>query len=721
MVKSPVKVAVRTRPTASFASQNIRIDLDKKTIDVHIPKDSTQGIINNQQEDWKFKFDEILHNSSQEAVYDSMARQLVQSVVLGYNGTVLAYGQTGAGKTYTMSGTANNYKYRGVIPRAVSQVFHEIQNKLEQAITVRVSFVEIYNELLYDLISPIPPSEQTGTINIQDDALGGVHVKGLSMLLCNSEEEALNLLFEGETNRTIAEHKLNKSSTRSHCIYTLHIEARSRVESNEKIIYSKLNLVDLAGSERTKKTGSEGLTLKEANYINKSLSYLEQVVVSLSERDRDHVPYRQSKLTHILKDSIGGNSMTLMIANVWPEVTHIEETISTLRFAMRMMNVSNEAVVNIQLDPTQLIKRYEREIRELKQELAMHDTLANRGRIAYEPYTPEQQYQIQKQVEAYFDGTLDDFQIESLRQVKETFIQMRNIFHKVLARFGATDFRLGDEQAHTSRHPTMVRTRQHAEKEEQRSEEGGVGEEENTYGFGIGRANPRARPLDSSAIDPKREFPQEEEEAEDNKQKTAEKIQQKTTETRPAVVINVDKNQAFMEFKNTEGRDIDLALTQNKAELKSRKLDVKNFTSEINQLNRRIEDAKNRIDEIRGARGDSEEDVIDEEEYSLIRTLKELKRGYKEKFEQLRRAKDEAAEITQAIDQARHRLIDEFDVWVEGKYGSAAPKGADISGVSDPEAKPLDDVDPDAFAYIKARKNVDTLHRAKKQLMQQRK
>ena len=135
MVKSPVKVAVRTRPTASFASQNIQIDLDKKTIDVHIPKDSSQGIINNQQEDWKFKFDEILHNSSQEAVYDSMARQLVQSVVQGYNGTVLAYGQTGAGKTYTMSGTANNYKYRGVIPRAVSQVFHEIQNKLEQAIT----------------------------------------------------------------------------------------------------------------------------------------------------------------------------------------------------------------------------------------------------------------------------------------------------------------------------------------------------------------------------------------------------------------------------------------------------------------------------------------------------------------------------------------------------------------------------------------------------------
>lgn len=248
-----------------------------------------------------------------------------------------------------------------------------------------------------------------------------------------------------------------------------------------------------------------------------------------------------------------------------------------------------------------------------------------------------------------------------------------------------------------------------------------MGEEENTYGFGIGRANPRARPLDSSAIDPKREFPQEEEEAE-GKQKTMEKAPPKPAETRPAVVINVDKNQAFMEFKNTEGRDIDLALTQNKAELKARKQAIKALTQDINQLNKRIEEAKERIDDIRAARGDSEEDVIDEEEYSLIKTLKELKRGYKDRFEELRRTKNESEEITQAIDQTRHRLIDEFDVWVEGKYGSAAPKGADISGVSDPEAKPgQDDVDPDALSYIKAKKNVDTLHRAKKQLMQQRK
>ena len=172
-------------------------------------------------------------------------------------------------------------------------------------------------------------------------------MKGLSLNVCANEEEALNYLFEGETNRTIAEHQLNKASSRSHCIFTIHVESKSRVESSEKVICSKLHLVDLAGSERTKKTGSEGITMKEASYINKSLTFLEQVVVALCDKKRDHTPYRQSKLTNMLKDSIGGNCKTLMVANIWPEPSHIEETNSTLKFATRMMRVSNEATINV--------------------------------------------------------------------------------------------------------------------------------------------------------------------------------------------------------------------------------------------------------------------------------------------------------------------------------------------------------------------------------------
>lgn len=143
----------------------------------------------------------------------------------------------------------------------------------------------------------------------------------------------MNLLFEGEANRTISEHQLNKQSTRSHCVFSVYLEMKSRIESSEKVRTSKLNFVDLAGSERVKKTGSTGLTLKEANYINKSLTFLEQVVVGLSDNKKkpksekaksyDHVPYRQSKLTHLLKDSIGGNCRTVLIATIMPEIYHL--------------------------------------------------------------------------------------------------------------------------------------------------------------------------------------------------------------------------------------------------------------------------------------------------------------------------------------------------------------------------------------------------------------
>lgn len=237
-------------------------------------------------------------------------------------------------------------------------MFQEIGSKFEQAVTIRVSYVEIYNELMFDLLSPVPTHEQSGNISIQEDPNGNIRVKGLSMNICNNEEDALNFLFEGDTNRTISQHKLNNQSSRSHCIFTIHVESKSRVESS-KIIVSKLHLVDLAGSERTKKTNSEGITLKEAQFINKSLSFLEQVVVAVTDKQRSHVPYRQSKLTNLLKDSIGGNCKTLMIANVWPEPDHLEETISTFKFATRMMKVSNQAFKNIHLDPTLLVKKYE--------------------------------------------------------------------------------------------------------------------------------------------------------------------------------------------------------------------------------------------------------------------------------------------------------------------------------------------------------------------------
>jgi kinesin family protein 6/9 len=310
-------------------------------------------------EDWSFGFDHLLHDVPQETVYDTCARydnhpymhgyililfgdanrDIVDNVVQGYNGTILCYGQTGAGKTYTMNGGAADYKSRGIIPRAISHIFRTAATSSSDVeVLVRVSYLEIYNEMFYDLLArPTDAPLDNSDLAVREDEDGQVIVKGLTRRPVDSEEAALNMLFEGETNRSIASHDMNAASTRSHCIFTIWLESRSRIGASEKVMHSKLNLVDLAGSERVGKTGSTGSTLAEAKYINKSLTFLEQVVVALGQSARDHIPFRQSKLTNVLRDSLGGNCKTRLIANIWCERMQLEETISTLKFATRMM------------------------------------------------------------------------------------------------------------------------------------------------------------------------------------------------------------------------------------------------------------------------------------------------------------------------------------------------------------------------------------------------
>lgn len=316
----------------------------------------------------------------------------------------------------------------------------------------------------------------------------------------SNEEEAFNLLFEGEANRTISEHQLNKESTRSHCLFTMYLEMKSRIESTEKVITSKLNFVDLAGSERVKKTGSTGLTLKEATYINKSLTFLEQVVVSLSEKSkksksRDHVPYRQSKLTHLLKDSIGGNCRTVMIATIWPEEAFINETLSTLNFAKRMMNVVNEASVNIQLDTAALLIKYQKEIKELKQELAMHNTLSSRGRINYDPYSAEEQYQQQLIAKKFLIGESEDIDFESMRQAKELFYQCRFLFQKVCS---SKD--IGEMVIDNKNFPNQNILKNMAKQVAPSGNNDGVGELEMKPSFSLGRANREAKPVNKCKL-----------------------------------------------------------------------------------------------------------------------------------------------------------------------------------------------------------------------------
>ncbi|XP_063273699.1 kinesin-like protein KIF9 isoform X2 [Prinia subflava] len=246
-----VLVFVRVKPSSHFAQDMIKFGSDNKTIDIYIQKSPRAGVVNNSQTDWSFRLDGLLHNASQELVYETVAKDLVAKALQGYNGTIMCYGQTGAGKTYTMTGAASEYRNRGIIPRAIQQIFRSAAEFLNVLVSVSISYLEIYNEALFDLLAPA-----LGPLAVTDGPQGA-HVRGLSIHPVSHEEEALHLLFEGETNRVIAEHSLNKNSSRSHCIFTMYIECRSRDYTKHKCLKSKITLIDLAGSERLSKTGNQ--------------------------------------------------------------------------------------------------------------------------------------------------------------------------------------------------------------------------------------------------------------------------------------------------------------------------------------------------------------------------------------------------------------------------------------------------------------------------------
>eukprot|EP00891_Asterochloris_glomerata_P001294 jgi/Astpho2/1294/e_gw1.00024.25.1_t len=262
-------------------------------------------------------------------------REIVSSVLDGYNGTIMAYGQTGSGKTYTMTG--EQCPMQGIMPRAISQVFRELKRNAPQ-FNVGVSYVEIYNEGFRDLLQPETKIKSSMSLPL----MGTLFLASSCTSSGMQRLRACLTLMQGQRNRHVAGHGLNDRSSRSHTIFTLWVQT---CNAEGQSFSSKLNLVDLAGSERYTKTGAEGSVAKEAMHINKSLSFLEQASSGLHatppcpERHMCHVPYRSSKLTHFLKDSIGGNCQTLLVSCIWSDECQLSETLSTCRFAQRMMQV----------------------------------------------------------------------------------------------------------------------------------------------------------------------------------------------------------------------------------------------------------------------------------------------------------------------------------------------------------------------------------------------
>lgn len=725
MGRSNVRVIVRARPTASYASENFQFNEASDSIDMRLPKDDHQGHVNNQQESWHFKVDKVLSNASQEQVFDNCAIEVVRSVMDGYNGTIMAYGQTGAGKTHTMTGGHVGFADRGIVPRSISHIYAEAAARPENNITIKLSYVEIYNELMFDLLTDVGIADQPGDLTIVEDARANIHVKGLSTPVGGTEENALHTFFEGDTNRHVAEHALNKGSTRSHCVFTIYVESRSRVESSEKVIYSKLHLVDLAGSERVKKTGTEGSMLVEATHINKSLTFLEQVVVALGSKSRDHVPYRQSKLTHMLKDSLGGNCKTTMVANVWPEAKMMEETQSTLRFAQRMMRVSNEATVNVHLDPQMLLRKYERQVKDLKQELAMYDTLAGRSQVQRDEFNPDETRELEGKLKQYINGEVaDPPQIQSLRMVYEGFAIFKKLYNEQATELskrpmGAAAMAGGGDEAGDGAPAAAY------DNEEQ---DGQVGDYEEERGVSVpARGEGNFAPSNSRppADDYRNGNPAGEagDSADGTGNADATRARQPADGERAP-----DKQISYSEWKTKEGAKFQEAFDRNRHELKDARARMKDAQGTANTKKKEIDEAKERLQRKQLDKGatTTDEELIDEEEYALIKNLKETKQEYKRAFEEHRMIKMELQQIEHLMQQCKIKTAEKFEEWYDQKFGAllraTEPAAQAAPGERyDPqemfdlmEAEKLETQHPDALAYHKARKNAARDVRQKK-------
>lgn len=392
--ESSVRVAVRIRP------QVAREVIDMCRVCTSVTPGEPQVTLGS---DKSFTYDYVFDmNQNQEQVYETCAQSLVQGSLEGYNATLLAYGQTGSGKTYTM-GTGFDVELDteqvGIIPRAIEQIFSGIEDMCAAAkeagetppqFKIAAQFLELYNEEIIDLFDPVQDYSKSG-IKIREDS-SSIYVTGVTSKTVHSAQEALDCLRQGALSRTTASTQMNSQSSRSHAIFTLHIrqqriakveeidlEVDSRSEemesstSSEKefvTLSAKFHFVDLAGSERLKRTGATGERAKEGISINCGLLALGNVISALGDKSKRalHVPYRDSKLTRLLQDSLGGNSRTVMIACVSPSDRDFMETLNTLKYANRARNIQNKVILN-QDKSSRTISLLRQEVQKLQLEL----------------------------------------------------------------------------------------------------------------------------------------------------------------------------------------------------------------------------------------------------------------------------------------------------------------------------------------------------------------
>uniref|UniRef100_A0A2K6Q612 Kinesin-like protein n=1 Tax=Rhinopithecus roxellana TaxID=61622 RepID=A0A2K6Q612_RHIRO len=689
MVKQTIQIFARVKPPVRKHQQGIySIDEDEKLIpslEIILPRDLADGFVNNKRESYKFKFQRIFdQDANQETIFENIAKPVAGSVLEGYNGTIFAYGQTGSGKTFTITGGAERYSDRGIIPRTLSYIFEQLQKDSSKMYTTHISYLEIYNECGYDLLDPRHEAsslEDLPKVTILEDPDQNIHLKNLTLHQATTEEEALNLLFLGDTNRMIAETPMNQASTRSHCIFTIHLS--SKEPGSATVRHAKLHLVDLAGSERVAKTGVGGHLLTEAKYINLSLHYLEQVIIALSEKHRSHIPYRNSMMTSVLRDSLGGNCMTTMIATLSLEKRNLDESISTCRFAQRVALIKNEAVLNEEIDPRLMIKRLQKEIQELKDELAMVT-----GEQRTEALTEAELLQLEKLITSFLEDQDPESRLEvgaDMRKVHHCFHHLKKLLNdkKIFGNNTVSNTVSSESKDQDCQEPLKeeeyrklrdtLKQRDNEinilvnmlKKEKKKAQEAlhlaGMDRREFRHSqsppFPLGNPEEGQRMRLSSAPSQAQDF---------STLGNRSSLLHKKTGMREE--MSLGRQEAFEIFKRDHADSV--TIDDNKQILKQRFSEAKALGESINEARSKIGHLKEEITQRhiqQVALGISENMAVplmpDQQEEKLRSQLEEEKRRYKTMFTRLKALKVEIEHLQLLMDKAKVKLQKEFEVW----------------------------------------------------------
>ncbi|CAH8674323.1 unnamed protein product [Schistosoma rodhaini] len=722
----PVTVFLRVKPSSHVNLKEILYLEDDQTVHIDNYKHKNIIPINHQIMAMNYKFNKIFYHNSQEEIYQVTASNLIKDALIGINGTILCYGQIGAGKTYTMNGLSQVYNDRGIIPRSIGYLFEEIQKRPTLSITVKLSYIEIYNEQIIDLLAGISlkttPCKQPSFEFLQiAESNDQVYIKGLNCLTVNNLEEALTILFEGELNRTVASHSLNRFSSRAHAIFTIYLTIIDSMDSNGCIKCGKIHYVDLAGSDNLKGTQITDKLFKEAAYINRSLAFLQQTVLALSDPTRDYIPYRQSKLTHFLKNSIGGRCQTILIANIWNECIFLNETLSTLRFASRAMSIPSKPEVNQMHDPMAIIKKLKNSNASLLRELLMYDTLNNRGQIIYEFLTEKQKNKLRNSVLKYLNNEMKDLEIVNLQQLKETFNIFKQITKSLQVQLDETKGQLSRQSDYTgSRSPTTVAVSTISSS----SRSGGTvqgskvassnsnisttkrqtnssSNNETNLGKSIQNVNFKDKSLvanqvgeldassgrgflppidrnicdkfslmtDGAVLQAKRR--EQKQSIENDKIENIIAYEPMNIE-HSNLSSSPNKYEAFEEFKHEPGSELFSIYQQNKNLLQENREKGLKLATEINQIKTNVDNLQIQLKKSkceREAQGliqtIEHESIITEDEYNLIKQIQTLKDHYKIKYSEWLKLKEIIQYCKYMLDESQKRLLQEFESWYQ--------------------------------------------------------